>query len=54
MFRVGVAWYSRLGAQLQVPSGFEPFFVPPVLFGWEDVDGDGTPEIFDDTPYSSR
>ena len=31
--------------------GFEPFIAPPVLFGWEDVDGDGVPEILDDTPY---
>jgi hypothetical protein len=31
--------------------GFEPFAVPPILFGWEDVDGDGTPEILDETPY---
>jgi hypothetical protein len=28
-----------------------PFIVPPVLFGWEDVDGDGVPEILDTTPY---
>jgi len=29
----------------------EPFIVPPMLFGWEDVDGDGVPEILDSTPY---
>jgi hypothetical protein len=28
-----------------------PFIVPPILFGWEDVDGDGIPEILDATPY---
>jgi len=29
----------------------EPFRAPPTLFGWEDVDGDGVPEILDTTPY---
>jgi hypothetical protein len=33
------------------PSGHDPFVAPPILFGWEDVDGDGVPEILDDTPY---
>ncbi len=28
------------------------FRVPPVLLGWEDVDGDGVPEILDETPYA--
>lgn len=32
----------------------EPFIVPPILFGWEDVDGDGIPEILDATPYGRR
>ena len=27
------------------------FRVPPMLLGWEDVDGDGVPEILDPTPY---
>lgn len=27
------------------------FRVPPVLLGWEDVDGDGVPEILDPNPY---
>ena len=27
------------------------FIAPPILFGWEDVDGDGVPEILDSTPY---
>jgi len=27
------------------------FIVPPVLLGWEDVDGDHVPEIIDPTPY---
>jgi len=31
--------------------GYEPFITAPRLFGWEDVDGDGVPEIIDDTPY---
>jgi hypothetical protein len=30
---------------------YEPFIVPPILFGWEDVDGDRVPEILDTTPY---
>ena len=34
-----------------VKLGFEPFISAPILFGWEDVDGDGIPEILDDTPY---
>jgi hypothetical protein len=28
-----------------------PFLADPALFGWEDVDGDGVPEILDATPY---
>jgi hypothetical protein len=31
--------------------GHEPFIVPPILFGWEDTDGDGVPEILDYTSY---
>ena len=31
--------------------GFDPFIAPPTLFGWEDTDGDGVPEILDTTPY---
>ena len=31
--------------------GFEPFITAPILFGWEDVDGDGVPEILSKTPY---
>jgi hypothetical protein len=27
------------------------FWVPPILLGWEDVDGDGIPEIRDPDPY---
>jgi len=34
--------------------GFEPFMAAPVLLGWEDIDGDGLPEIVDDTPYGVR
>jgi hypothetical protein len=30
---------------------YDPFMAPPILFGWEDVDGDGVPEILDKTPY---
>ena len=30
---------------------FEPGIAAPILFGWEDTDGDGVPEILDTTPY---
>ena len=32
-------------------SAASNFITQPVLLGWEDVDGDGTPEILDQTPY---
>lgn len=28
-----------------------PFITSPLLYGWEDLDGDGVPEILDPTPY---
>ena len=34
------------------PFGFD-FWVPPILLGWEDVDGDRIPEILDPDPYGS-
>ena len=40
-------WAPRCGR----PPVDQPFIVPPVLFGWEDVDGDRIPEILDPTPY---
>ena len=30
---------------------FGPFITSPLLFGWEDLDGDRIPEILDPTPY---
>jgi len=30
---------------------YVPFITNPVLFGWEDLDGDGIPEINDPSPY---
>jgi hypothetical protein len=33
-------------------AGFH-FVVPPVLLGWEDLNGNGIPEILDANPYSS-
>lgn len=30
---------------------YVPFITNPVLFGWEDLDGDGIPEISDTSPY---
>ena len=32
---------------------FVPFLTNPVLFGWEDLDGDGIPEINDPSPYGT-
>jgi len=32
---------------------FGEFATSPILLGWTDVDGDGVPEIRDDTPYGS-
>jgi len=31
--------------------GFEPFLIAPILAGWEDVDGDGVPEVLQKSPY---
>jgi len=33
---------------------FEPFIVPPVLFGWENLHGDHVPEILSATPYGRQ
>jgi hypothetical protein len=41
-------WTPSCGGR--VPP-FAPFITNPVLFGWEDTDGDGVPEILDATPY---
>jgi len=30
---------------------YRPFIAPPVLFGWEDLQGDHVPEILSETPY---
>lgn len=30
------------------------FITEPVLFGWEDMDGDGVPEILDKNPYGIK
>ncbi len=40
-------WAPSCGRQ----GANHPFIVPPILFGWEDVDGDRIPEILDITPY---
>jgi hypothetical protein len=37
-------------AKCAADYGFN-FRVPAVLLGWEDVDGDGVPEVLDTTPY---
>ena len=41
-------WSPTCGA---TRLGFEPLITAPILFGWEDTDGDGVPEILDSTPY---
>jgi hypothetical protein len=41
-------WSRRCG---RAPMPFAPFPAATQLFGWEDVDGDGVPEILDPTPY---
>jgi hypothetical protein len=41
-------WSATCGG---VRLGFEPLISAPILFGWEDTDGDRIPEILDDTPY---
>lgn len=40
-------WLSSCGS----PAPFAPFITAPVLYGWEDTDGDGIPEILDSSPY---
>jgi len=32
-------------------ASYRPFIIPPVLLGWEDLDGDQIPEILDPTPH---
>jgi hypothetical protein len=44
-------WTPTCGDVTPAILGFDPFIAPPPLFGWEDVDGDGVPEILDSTPY---
>lgn len=34
-------------------SPFSPFITAPILFGWEDTDGDHIPEILDPRPYGT-
>ncbi len=43
-------WAPRCHGQ----ATHQPFIVPPILFGWEDVDGDRIPEILDATPYGRQ
>jgi hypothetical protein len=37
-----------------VKPEFAPFIVPPVLFGWEDLQRSHMPEILSPTPYGNR
>jgi hypothetical protein len=41
-------WSASCGANKRE---YEPFITPPMLFGWEDLDGDHVPEILSKTPY---
>lgn len=47
-------WTHDWAASCNSDETIRPFVVPPVLLGWEDVDGDGVPEILDSTPYGRR
>lgn len=40
-------WTPTCGAT----TPFAPFITAPTLFGWEDTDGNGVPEILDSSPY---
>ncbi|HTS31314.1 MAG TPA: hypothetical protein VMH81_35820 [Bryobacteraceae bacterium] len=44
-------WVVACGGK---PPEFAPFIVPPVLFGWEDLQGHHEPEILSATPYGRR
>jgi hypothetical protein len=44
-------WAHDWTLQCKGQVTYQPFIAPPVLFGWEDVDGDRVPEILDTTPY---
>ena len=47
-----MARHTRLVRKLRARRReYEPFIIPPVLFGWEDLDGDRVPEISSKTPY---
>jgi hypothetical protein len=39
-------WAASCGGK----PDYAPFIAPPILFGWEDLDGDHVPEILSKTP----
>jgi hypothetical protein len=43
-------WSPTCGTE----ASFRPFITSPALYGWDDTDGDGVPEILDETPYRRR
>jgi hypothetical protein len=43
-------WAGSCGGSKQE---YAPFIAPPVLFGWEDLDGDHVPEILNKNPDAS-
>jgi hypothetical protein len=44
-------WEHHWTSGVSIPEDTEGFITIPTLFGWEDTDGDGIPEILDPTPY---
>lgn len=44
-------WFHGWSPVCGSSSAYTPFITEPLLYGWEDTDGDGIPEIVDPTPY---
>lgn len=44
-------WAGSCGAR---PPECAPFIAPPILFGWEDLQGKHVPEILSQSPYGRR
>ncbi len=44
-------WAGSCGGHM---PEYAPFIAPPILFGWEDLQGKHVPEILDETPYGRR
>jgi hypothetical protein len=44
-------WAGSCGGSMRE---YAPFIAPPILFGWEDLQGKHVPEILSETPYGLR